>query len=752
MPYDPNQVAFKPYIPASAQLPEMTLRALVMGVVLGMVFGASSLYLVLKVGLTVSASIPVAVIAITLFGLAKKAGARDSTILENSITQTAGSAGESIAFGLGVTMPAIMILGFDLEISRVMLVGVLGGLLGILMMIPMRRTLIVDQHKELKYPEGTACAEVLKAAATETSRDAAGEVREAGSQAALDARRRALIIFSGFGIGLLYKVASISLKGWKDTVNFVFGAPLKAGSVGAEISPELLGVGYIIGPRIAATMAAGGVLSYLLLIPMIKFFGDALSVPLSPGTVLIRDMSPDDVRGAYVLYIGAGAVAAGGLISLARAMPTIWRGLVKGMAGMGKGSTGNTALRTDQDIPIKWVVIGCLAIIAVISLAAPLHMNFLGAVLILVFGFLFSTVSSRLTGEVGSSSNPISGMAVATLLFTCLIFLLMGWTGGQYYVTALSVGAIVCIAASNAGTTSQDLKTGYLIGATPRLQQYAILCGALASALILGPILLKLNDAGTVYVPAAQVAPGLKVDAAKLTVTAQLQGPQAKDDAKTYKVWQKTDTAGGPAGKYLVAADGTLAYLVDPGINGTHKVRPDGSEVKKYDAPKAVLMSYIIKGILDQQLPWTLVLFGVMIAIVLELAGVQSLAFSVGVYLPLVSTAPIAIGGFIRWLVDRRNNKLDQNVDMTAEEQQAAGDRSSGVLLASGYIAGGALAGIIIAITAGVLTHFDTAMTKWAEVSNPLFAGASANVLSIIPYALLVILLWWVGRERLARK
>ncbi len=751
MPYDSTPPAVKPYIPAEAELPEMTFRALLMGVVLGMVFGASSLYLVLKVGLTVSASIPVAVIAITLFGLAKKVGGKDSTILENSITQTAGSAGESIAFGLGVTMPAIMILGFDLEISRVMLVGVLGGLLGILMMIPMRRTMIVDQHRELKYPEGTACAEVLKAAATETSRAAAGEIREEGSQAALDARRRAFIIFGGFGVGLLYKVASISLKGWKDTANFVFGAPLKAGSVGAEISPELLGVGYIIGPRIAFTMAGGGVLAYLLLIPMIKFFGELLTVPLAPGTMLIKDMGPDDIRSAYVLYIGAGAVAAGGLISLARSLPTIWKGLKGGVAGIGKGSRADASLRTDQDIPLKWVVIGCLAIIAVITLATPLHMNFLGALLILVFGFLFSTVSSRLTGEVGSSSNPISGMAVATLLFTCLIFLMMGWTGGQYYVTALSVGAIVCIAASNAGTTSQDLKTGFLVGSTPRLQQYAILWGALASALILGPILLKLNDASTVYVPAAQVAPGVTVDASKLTATAQLQGPQSGSDGKTYKVWQKTDAVGGPAGKYLVADDGRLAYLVDPGINGTHHTRPDGSEVKKYDAPKAVLMSYIIKGILDQELPWTLVLLGVMISIVLEMAGVQSLAFSVGVYLPLVSTLPIAVGGFIRWLVDRRNNRLPHNAGLNEEQRQAAGDRSSGTLLASGYIAGGALAGIVIAITAGVMTGFDSALAEWAARANPLFGGPSADVLSLIPYAGICLLLYWIGREKEAR-
>jgi uncharacterized oligopeptide transporter (OPT) family protein len=295
-----------------------------------------------------------------------------------------------------------------------------------------------------------------------------------------------------------------------------------------------------------------------------------------------------------------------------RSLPTIWNGLKGGLAGMGKGSSADAALRTDQDIPLKWVLIGCLAIIAVITFATPLHMNLLGALLILVFGFLFSTVSSRLTGEVGSSSNPISGMAVATLLFTCLIFLVMGWTGGRYYVTALSVGAIVCIAASNAGTTSQDLKTGFLVGSTPRLQQYAILCGAFASALILGPILLKLNDAGTVYVPAAQVAPGhgrcLEADGDRAAA-----GAAGRDDNATYKVWRKTDTVGGPAGKYLVRDDGKLAYLVDPGINGQFHTRPDGSEVKKYDAPKAVLMSYIIKGILDQQLPWTLVLFGVMI-------------------------------------------------------------------------------------------------------------------------------------------
>jgi len=431
-------LSHRPFVPDSAQMAELTLRAVIMGVLLGMVFGASSLYLVLKVGLTVSASIPVAVIAITLFRLASKAGVRDSTILENNIVQTAGSAGESIAFGLGVTMPAILILGFDLEIARVMLVAVLGGLLGILMMIPLRRTLIVARHGELKYPEGTACAEVLKAA--EISKSA----RNAQGGEARGDSGRAGVIFLGFGIGLLYKTINVALKGWKDVPEKVFGAPLKGGSVGVEISPELLGVGYIIGPRIASIMCAGGVLAYLLLIPLIKFFGDALSVPLAPGAKLIHDMSPNQIRGAYVLYIGAGAVAAGGVVSLAKALPTIWGSLGGSLKGYGGGKAAGG--RTDQDIPMKWVLVGCLAIIVVIMLSAPLHMNLLGALLILVFGFLFSTVSSQLTGEIGSSSNPISGMTVATLLLTCLIFLLVGWTGGPYYVTALSVGAIVCIA------------------------------------------------------------------------------------------------------------------------------------------------------------------------------------------------------------------------------------------------------------------------------------------------------------------
>ncbi len=742
---------FTPYIAAETVLREFSWRSVLLGSVLGMVFGASSLYLVLKVGLTVSASIPVAVISITLFRLLSLAGVKDATILENNIVQTAGSAGESIAFGIGVTMPAIMILGFNLELTRVALVATLGGLLGILMMIPLRRALIVQQHGVLKYPEGTACAEVLKAGASKESRDAASP--EAKAEAATRGAQgvSALTIFTGFGLGLTYKSVMEAFKGWKDTPEKVFAKPFDAGSISAEISPELLGVGYIIGPRIASVMCAGGVLAYLVLIPLIKFFGSGIAGPLEPGTVPIATMSPNQIRGAYILYIGAGAVAAGGIISLLRSLPIIWHGLREGLRDFRGNNGGATGLRTENDLSMKVVLVGIGMLVLAILLSPSLHMNLLGAILIIVFGFLFVTVSSRLTGEIGSSSNPISGMTVATLLLTCLIFLLVGWTGASWYVTALSVGGIVCIAASNGGTTSQDLKTGFLVGSTPRYQQIAIAIGALLSALVLGPILLKLNDAATVYVPIAKVAPaGLSTDVGKLSPALEvIRGPQAGDDRRAFHVWHKTTMAGGPEGKYLVDERGRAVWFVDPGINGTFKTRPDGTEVHKFDAPKATLMSYIIRGILDRHLPWGLVLFGVMIAIVLEMSGIPSLAFAVGVYLPLSSSSPIWIGGLVRWLVDKARNRKLAHLRLTEEQLNAEGDKSAGVLMASGYIAGGAIAGILIAFMAGQLGGVDTALTHWAEAHNPFFAGPNSDLLALIPFAVLTLLLWLVGREKL---
>ncbi len=829
-PDNPFLASFRPYIDAPTQIPEVTLRALVLGTALGIIFGASSLYLVLKVGLTVSASIPVAVISISIFALLSRFRIRNATILENNIVQTAGSAGESIAFGVGVTMPAIMILGFDLELTRVMLVAVLGGLLGILMMIPLRRALIVAQHGYLKYPEGTACAEVLKAGASEESRAAASAEAKAEMKARDESGTHigAKTIFTGFGIGVLYQAAHRAFYTWKEAPEKIFGAPFNKGSVSVEVNPALLGVGYVIGPRIASIMCAGGVLAYLVLIPAIAYFaGGENTGPVPPGTDPVRGMSPGDIRNNYILYIGAGAVAAGGIISLFRSLPTIWHGIKGGLADLRGGKTAAArAQRTDQDIAMKYVLAGIIALIAMIMLFPQLGLQhniltaFLGAIMIVAFGFLFVTVSSRLTGEIGSSSNPISGMTVATLLLTCLIFLLMGWTGPPYYVTALSIGAIVCIAASNGGTTSQDLKTGFLVGGTPKFQQYAILVGALASALILGPILISLNEGGTVYArritfakvddripPMSQTeaqalppftedlkpqqpgdyrvlsrdaqspkveglgegdylvdsagkilykvernfTPDLRANPAQLGHEEKLKGPQAAQDQNTYRVWQKTDTNGGREGRYLVDPQGVPVYIVDPAINGKNKMRPDGSTVEKFDAPKATLMSYIIKGILNRELPWNLVLLGVMIAIVLEMAGIPSLAFAVGVYLPLSASTPIFIGGMVRWLVDRHLRR--KHAHMTEEQIIAETDKSPGVLMASGYIAGAALAGIIYAFMAGYFTDTFNATKEWMLAHNPFFdeppghVKRYADLLSLVPFVAITVLLYAVGRE-----
>ena len=763
---------FTPYIAPDTILRELTPRAVIVGTILGMIFGASSLYLVLKVGLTVSASIPVAVISITLFRILSKMGARNATILENNVVQTAGSAGESIALGVGVTMPAILILGFDLEITRVMLVAVLGGLLGILMMITLRRALIVAQHGILKYPEGTACAEVLKAGASDESRAAASEQARLEQEARGGASTSAKTIFTGFGIGLVYKSAMSAFRLWKDAPERIFGRPFAGASVAAEVSPELLGVGYIIGPRIAGVMCAGGVLAYLVLIPMIRFFGEALATPLAPETTaLIRDMSPGAIRNAYVLYIGAGAVAAGGIISVFKSLPMIWHGIKGGLRDVSSARAGEVRAavpRTDRDLSIKLVLIGIIALIVIIAFSNPLYVGGTGigarigaAFLIILFGFLFVTVSSRLTGEIGSTSNPISGMTVATLLLTCLIFVVLGWTGSNYFVTALSVGAIVCIASSNGGTTSQDLKTGFLVGATPKNQQIAILIGALASALVLGPILLKLNDSGSVYIPVGTAPAGYSAGSAQPGEIAQpgdLHGTETVKgailtggtDTKTYNVWFRNDPSGGNSEKYLVDESGRPVYYVDPGINGTVNKLPTGQAVQKFDAPKATLMSYIIKGILGGELPWGLVLLGVMIAVTLELAGIPSLAFAVGVYLPLSSTSPILIGGIIRWMVDRWIAKKHAGAKLTEEQLVAEGDKSPGVLMASGYIAGGAIAGIIIAFLQGApfMAPFYERITAFSE-KNAIYSGPHADVWALIPFAGLIALLYLTGREKI---
>ena len=499
-------------------------------------------------------------------------------------------------------------------------------------------------------------------------------------------------------------------------------------------------------------MRGGKSSAYLVLIPMISFFGDGLLPFVVPRPdAHQRDWGPVRFVTRTFSTYGAGAVAAGGLISVGRSLPTIWHGIRGGMRDLStaRANAGETAgrPRTDRDLPMRGVLIAIIALVVAIAFASPLYVGgtsivtrIAAAFLIIVFGFLFVTVSSRITGEIGSSSNPISGMTVATLLLTCLAFVILGWTGSNYYVTALSIGAIVCIAASNGGTTSQDLKTGFLVGATPRSQQIAILVGATVSALALGPILLKLNSSGSVYVPvgttidgmsAGSVAPGERADVSRLTRREGIEGVMAvnTEDTNEYLVWHRQNPAGGNAEKYLVDETGNPIYFVDPGINGTIRELPGGRDVPKFDAPKATLMSYIIKGILGGELPWALVLLGAMIAIVLEMASIPSLAFAVGVYLPLSSSTPILIGGLIRWAVDKWIARKHADSNLTEDQLVAEGDKSPGVLMASGYIAGGAIAGIIIAFLAGVpaMAGFNQAVDSFAE-TNPMRTGSTSDL------------------------
>ncbi|MDB5101865.1 MAG: peptide transporter [Cyanobacteria bacterium RYN_339] len=699
----PETHEFQPFVPASQSPTELTIRALILGSILGIIFAASSVYLALKVGMTVSASIPIAVLSITLFRAFGRA-----SILENNIVQTTGSAGESLAAGVAFTMPALLLMGQDLELIRVLMVALLGGLLGVLMMIPLRQGLIVHEHGKLTYPEGTACADVLIV----------------GEQGGTNAKT----VFAGFFLGAIYKLINAGTHLWKEVPEKIF-TWYKGGSVSAEISPELLGVGFIIGPRTAATMMAGGVLSYLILIPAISIFGEGLTAPMFPATKLIKDMGPDEIRNAYILYIGAGAVATGGIISLIRSLPTIVRAFSRGIATFtatrkDEAAHPHVPLRTEKDLPMTVVVFGSLALILAIWLAPVLHIHWVSAVLIVIFGFFFTTVSSRITGEIGSSSNPISGMTVATLLITCLLFLAIGWTGVSYRAMALSTAAIVCIAASNGGTTSQDLKTGYLVGSTPMYQQIAISVGVITSAMAIGWTLLFLNNAYTTVVPreypayTATVAPDATVQ----------KGP----DGKSYKVLYMPETTQNvPVGRYLVNDAGKIAFLVDPGIAGTVS-EVNGKKVTKLDAPKARLFSMIIDGILTQKLPWGLVLLGVFLALMMELVGVSALPFAVGAYLPISTSVPVMVGGMVRAWADRRKGGAEA----------AEAEFSPGILLASGLIAGGSIAGVVVAGLAGA--EYD----KYIDLSGLWIAGS--DLFALLPFAAMAFVLYRFARKSAA--
>jgi putative OPT family oligopeptide transporter len=705
----------QPYIPATQSPAEMTPRSLLLGVVLGLVFGASSVYLALKIGLTVSASIPIAVLSITIFRALGKA-----TILENNITQTVGSAGESIAAGVVFTIPAILLMGYDLDIGRVAVLAVVGGVLGILMMIPLRRALIVKEHGTLTYPEGTACAEVLIA----------------GDKGGIHAKT----VFQAFGIAFAFKFLMVGLKLWVEYPGKVLRW-FKGADVRLDMGPELMGVGYIIGPRIAGYLFAGGTLAYLVLMPVVKLFGESMTTPMYPATTLIRDMSAAEIRAAYVFYIGAGAVATGGIIALVRALPTIIGAFRAGFADLRASRLGQAVgrLRTDDDLPVAYAALGAVALAILLALLPQVGVNLLGAALIVVFGFFFTTVSSRICGQIGSSANPISGMTIAALIGTASIFLLLGWVGVDHRVQAISIACVIAVAAANAGATSQDLKTGFLVGATPRRQQIGIIVGAVTSAVVVGWTLTLLNRAYQYPVPerhADFTAPAASTP--DVTVLDErvsgfrVAGGETTDSAAYQVIRVYAQTQSVPAGKYLIdPATREIRYVVDPGIGG--RIREfEGRTLTRLDSPKATLMALITDGILTHRLPWALVLIGVFISIAIELMGLQSLPVAVGVYLPLSTSSGIFVGGLIRWLVERR---------MRSEQRSLAEIESGpGVLFSSGLIAGGAIAGIVIAGIAGW-----KGSAEWLADAVGLYKGlgafATSNLVSLVLLVLLAALL-----------
>jgi putative OPT family oligopeptide transporter len=760
----------EPFVPASESPKEFTVPAVLAGAILGIIFGASSLYLVLKVGLTVSASVPIAVLSITLFRVLSKAlKVRNATILENNIVQTTGSAGESIAFGVGVTMPALLLLGFEMAPERVMIVAVLGAVLGILMMIPLRRAFIVKQHGKLVYPEGTACAEVL----------IAGE--KGGATAKM--------VFVGFGIALVHKFLAVGAKLWSETpsaklytTDAATGAKsgLKGGAVSGELSPELLGVGFLIGPRIAALMMAGAVLSYFVLGPLIATFGDRLMEPVSPAAWdadkprdannpgLIRNMGPSELKANYLRYIGAGAVAAGGIISMCRAIPLIIGSITAGLRDLratrqaAASGAGTAVPRTERDMPMTVVLYGSLALVVILAAVPQLGLGLsfqglLGAAMILLFGFLFVTVSSRLTGEVGSSSNPISGMTIATLLLVCMIFFILGRIGPPAMLTALTVAAVVCIASSNGGTTSQDLKTGFLVGATPAKQQWGILIGAVTSALVIGVTMLMLNNAQTHYTKkgfptdkALTVPPEAPRDKPGKPYAAGWEGQPP--DANEYRVVhvRKDEYEGLKPGRYLVDEAGKPVYRTDLPISREATTMDNGEAAPpKFDAPQPQLFANIIEGILGGKLEWALVIAGALIAVALELCGVSALPVAVGMYLSLASSMPIFIGGMARLAADKLRGK---------PKTEAESETSPGVLLASGYIAGGTLCGLLVV----TFTELYEPLKNVLNVGLQLFATTNesgkrewkpdevewAKVVAVVVFGLLAAFLLWVGSRK----
>jgi putative OPT family oligopeptide transporter len=613
---------------------EFSVSSVVLGSLIGIIFGAANAYLGLKVGMTVSASIPAAVISMAVLrGIFRK-----GTILENNMVQTIGSAGESLAAGVIFTVPVFFFWKIDVDLSKIFILSAIGGLLGILFMIPLRRFLIVKEHGNLPYPEGKACAEVLLA----------GEKGGAKGKA----------VFLGLGIGALYKILmdKKAFGLWNESPGCNLPILDKA-YIGCDAMPALLGVGFIIGPRIASYMLVGGILGWLVFIPLIAFIGSGLSNPLFPSTkLLISQMEPSDIWSNYIRYIGAGAVACGGIISLFKSIPVISEsfklGFKETFSRKGKSKKGNEHIesekvpRTQKDLSMKLVMLLIVLTIILIAVAPQIPVGFVGALLIVVFSFFFVTVSSRLVGLVGSSSNPASGMTIAALLGTSLIFYLIGWTDISGMIAAITVGSIVCIAICLAGDISQDLKTGYLVGATPWLQQIGEIIGLLTSSIFIG---LTLNI--------------LKPD----IISGELLAPQAN------------------------------------------------------------LMGMVVKGVLQHQLPWTFVICGMFTALIVEIFGIPSLPFAVGLYLPLSLSTPIMIGALIMFII----NKFEKN------DSKAAVDK--GILFGSGLIAGEALVGILLAFMVTLTSSGWFSFLSSLNIGNEgEWMGSLKNLFSFLIFMTLV--------------
>ncbi len=627
-----TQKEFKPFIAPEQNVKEFTIKAVVTGSVFGVIFGAATVYLALKAGLTVSASIPIAVMSILLSRMFLK-----TTILENNIIQTTGSAGESIAAGVVFTLPGFLFLSDPGSASffnyfTILILAIFGGVLGTLMMIPLRKSLIVQEHETLPYPEGTACASVLKAG------EKGGDLAKVAVWG---------VVFA-FGYALLQKIfhliAELPQFMTKQTNKYFPSAKLSS-----EITPEYLGVGYIIGPKIGGVLVAGGVLSWFVLIPLLATLVPAEIIAQQQFKLgYLADMAAAGGKGgwdpvtktfadyssalyfAYIRQIGAGAVAAGGFITLFKTIPTIissFKGSIGSLKKTDASAEKTTVLRTERDLSFKIVAVGSIVLVLLMAVLPNIPGEsvvgkLLIGLLVVIFGAFFVTVASRIVGLIGSSNSPISGMTIATLMGTCLVFIAVGWTGHVYEPMALVVGGMICIAAANAGATSQDLKTGFLVGATPKYQQIALFIGAIVSSIAIGAT-VKILDTPT-------------------------------------------------------------QEMISQGIH--HAI---GSEV--YPAPQGTLMATLIKGILSFNLDWQFVLVGVAIAIVMELCGIKALSFAIGIYLPLSTTLPIFIGGALRGMANWRHKR--KGIQDVEED-----DLGKGNLFATGLVAGGALAGVVVAI------------------------------------------------------